>query len=154
MVITFRVATAADLPAIVALLVDDVLGATREAASDDAAALDPRYVRAFAEIQRDANNEMMVLESDGDVVGCLQLTYIPGLSRQASTRAQIESVRVASHMRGHGLGRRLFDRAIARARERGCHIVQLTSDKRRTEAHRFYESLGFSATHDGFKLTL
>ena len=149
--VQFRQARRDDLPTIVALLADDALGATRETVGS---AVDVAYVRAFEAIERDDNNELIVLETGAGVVGCLQLTYIPGLSRRAATRAQIESVRIASSARGLGLGRQLFDWAVQRARSRGCSIVQLTSDKRRQDAHRFYESLGFEATHEGYKLGL
>lgn len=147
-----------DLPAIVALLADDPLGVTRETVGD---AVAEEYVRAFLAIERDPNNRLVVMTSDSSerdraptVVGCLQLTIIPGLSRRAATRAQIESVRVASTVRGRGLGRQLFIWAVDQARASGCAIVQLTSDKQRGDAHRFYESLGFVATHEGFKLAL
>lgn len=111
------------------------------------------YERAFAEIEGDPRNELMVLvEEGGTVLGCLQLTYIPGLGKGGAERALIEAVRVRADRRGGGLGRELMRRAVERARERGCGLVQLTSDKRRTEAHRFYASLGFARSHDGFKL--
>lgn len=149
-----RDALSSDLPAIVALLADDPLGATRESVG---ATVDEVYVRAFDAIARDPNNRLVVLCDESDdarVLGCLQLTIIPGLSRRAATRAQIESVRVSSALRGRGLGRQLFDWAIAQARAYDCAIVQLTSDKQRGDAHRFYGSLGFVATHEGFKLAL
>ena len=159
--IKIRDARREDLPAIVALLADDLLGATREAVG--ATVAEP-YVRAFEAIERDPNNRMVVAvdapaddNSDGNapaIVGCLQITFIPGLSRQAATRAQLESVRVASARRGQGLGHTLFAWAIEQARAHGCAIVQLTSDKQRESAHRFYESLGFAATHEGYKLGL
>lgn len=146
-----RPAEAGDLPAIVALLADDPLGARRERLADP---LPESYTAAFAEIEADPRNELVVAERDGAVVGCLQLTFIPGLSRQGAERAQIESVRVARSERGQGLGRVLFEWAIARARARGCHLVQLTTDKSRPEALKFYESLGFAASHEGMKLAL
>ena len=148
---TFRRATAADLPAIIALLADDVLGRGREDASSPP---NSRYVQAFAAIDRDANQMMIVVESAGSVVGCLQLSFIPGLSRLGAWRGQIESVRIASSLRGSGLGRAMFEWAIARCRERGCELVQLTTDKARPDALRFYESLGFKASHEGMKLSL
>jgi ribosomal protein S18 acetylase RimI-like enzyme len=147
----FRRATAADLPAIIALLADDVLGSTRE---DPCSPPNPRYVEAFAAIERDTNQVMVAVESAGAVVGCLQLSFIPGLSRLGAWRGQIESVRIASTMRGGGLGRTMFEWAITQCRERGCELVQLTSDKARPDAIRFYESLGFKASHEGMKLTL
>jgi GNAT superfamily N-acetyltransferase len=144
-----RRATSADLPAIIALLADDALGQTREGDAGD-----PVYVRAFEAIERDPNNAIYVIDSAGDVIGCAQLTIIPGLSRRGLTRGQIESVRVSSRHRGEGLGRWFFEGLIALARASGCGLVQLTTDKSRPDAHRFYESLGFTATHEGFKLAL
>ena len=148
---TFRRAVADDLPAIIALLADDVLGSTREDAT-----LPPRpcYVQAFEAIDRDPLHQLAVAERDGHIVGCLQLTFIPGLSRQGLWRAQIESVRIAASARGTGLGRVMFEWAIAQCREHGCGVVQLTTDKQRTDARRFYESLGFVASHEGMKLNL
>jgi GNAT superfamily N-acetyltransferase len=143
-----RLARPADIPAILALLADDALGRTREGGADEAAQA------AFGEIERDPNNALYVIDIAGQVAGCAQLTIIPGLSRRGMKRAQIEAVRVSSRRRGEGLGRWFFDALIAIARERGCGLVQLTSDKRRTEAHRFYGSLGFVASHEGFKLSL
>ena len=143
-----RLATQADIPAILALLADDMLGKNREGGADEAVAA------AFAEIEHDPNNAIHVIDIAGEVVGCAQLTIIPGLSRRGLKRAQIESVRVSSRRRGEGLGRWFFEALIEVARARGCRFVQLTSDKRRAEAHRFYGSLGFVASHEGFKLTL
>lgn len=148
---TIRRASAADLEAIVALLADDALGSTRESPGPP---LDPCYVEAFAAIARDPNQFLAVAEDDGEIVGCLQLSFIPGLSRRGLWRGQIESVRVASARRGGGLGRVLFEWAIAECRRRGCGLVQLTTDKARPDALRFYESLGFVASHEGMKLTL
>ena len=148
---TFRAASAADLPAIVALLAADELGRGRE---DARLPLDRRYVSAFAAIQDDPNQLLAVAEADGEVVGCLQLSFIPGLSRLGAWRAQIESVRVAPSMRGQGLGATMIGWAIDEARRRGCALVQLTSDKSRSDARRFYEGLGFVASHEGLKLAL
>jgi ribosomal protein S18 acetylase RimI-like enzyme len=147
----FRRARAADLRAIVALLADDALGATREIVEDPPARC---YEDAFAAIASDPNQLLLVAESDGRVVGCLQLSFVPGLSRQGAWRGQVESVRIASDQRGSGLGRRMIERAIAECRERGCSLVQLTTDKSRTDARRFYEGLGFVASHEGMKLGL
>lgn len=147
----FRRATAADLPAIVALLADDELGKARE---DAGPPLNPRYAAAFAAIDADPNQYLAVVEEGGQIAGCLQLTFIPGLSRQGLMRGQIESVRIASARRGGGLGRRMFEWAIAECRRRGCGVVQLTTDKARSDARRFYESLGFTASHEGMKLAL
>ena len=146
-----RLARRADLAAIVRLLADDPLGRTREDTSEPTAAC---YTAAFAALEADPNNELVVMEREGAVVGCLQLTVMPGLSRKGAWRAQIESVRIAAALRGTGLGRRLFVWAIARARDKNCGLVQLTTDKARPEALRFYESLGFQASHEGMKLAL
>ncbi len=149
--IDIRTAAREDLPAIVRLLADDDLGAARERYAEP---LPDGYTAAFEAIARDPRNELIVAERKGAVVGCLQLTFIPGLARQGGERAQIESVRVARALRGQGLGRAMFEWAIGRSRERGCHLIQLTSDKSRAETHRFYESLGFVASHEGMKLIL
>jgi len=149
--LTLRRAVATDLPALVALLADDVLGKSREDAT-----LPPRptYVAAFEAIDRDPNQYLAVAERDGRIIGCLQLSFIPGLSRQGLWRGQIESVRIAADARGEGMGRTLFEWAIAQCRERQCGLVQLTTDKQRPDARRFYESLGFTASHEGMKLDL
>jgi len=149
--LTFRRATAADLPAIVGMLADDVLGAKRERFETP---LPASYLKAFEEIEADPNNELVVACLDDAVVGVLQLTIIPYLTHQGSRRALIEGVRVSSAHRGTGLGTRLFEWAIGRARERGCRMVQLTTDKARPDAKRFYEALGFVASHEGMKLVL
>jgi ribosomal protein S18 acetylase RimI-like enzyme len=128
-----------------------VLGGTREATG---AALDPRYGAAFDAIEADPNQLFIVAEDDGVVVGCLQLSFIPGLSLQGTLRGQIESVRIASSRRGGGLGRAMLEWAVAECRRRGCGLVQLTMNKSRADALRFYQSLGFVATHEGFKLAL
>lgn len=149
---TFRRATLADLPAIVALLADDPLGAGREQFSDP---LPPAYRDAFAAIDQDPNNELVVVDSaDQRVIGVLQLTFIPSITYQGGWRALVEGVRVAAGFRSGGVGQQMFSWAIQRARERGCHLVQLTSDKARPEAIRFYEKLGFVASHEGLKLHL
>lgn len=142
----FRRATAADLPAIVALLADDVLGAARERPGD------PAYDAAFEAIDADPNQLLAVVERAGQVVGCLQLTFLPGLSHRGMWRGQIESVRIAAGERGSGLGRSVFAWAIDQCRARGCGMVQLTTDKSRADARRFYEGLGFVASHEGMKL--
>ncbi len=149
--VTLRRAEAGDLGAIVALLADDALGAARESLSDPPAQC---YRDAFAAIASDPNQALLVAESEGRIVGCLQLSFIPGLSRRGAWRGQIESVRIASGRRGSGLGRRMIAHAIAECAGRGCGLVQLTTDKSRTEARRFYERLGFVASHEGMKLTL
>ena len=147
--LTMRRSRAEDVPAIVALLADDELGATRESPDD----LTP-YRAAFKEIDADPSQHLVVAERDGQVVGCLQLTVIRGLARRAATRAIIESVRVGSGERGSGLGTTMITWAIEVSRRLGVDLLQLTSDKSRTDAHRFYERLGFQASHLGFKLHL
>ena len=147
----FRVATRADVVDIVRLLADDALGAKRERY---VLPLPDRYYTAFDAIEQDPNNELIVVEFNGRIVGVLQMTFIPYLTYQGSWRALIEGVRVDSSMRSAGIGRRLFTWAIERARGKGCRLVQLTSDKTRPDAIRFYESLGFAATHEGLKLHL
>jgi len=149
--IVFRPAQSADLPSIVALLADDDLGRSREDAS---APVNGKYVDAFDALQRDPNQLMAVLIADGIVVGCVQISFIPGLSRLGMWRGQIESVRIASSCRDEGLGHRFLEWAIAECRQRGCGLVQLTTDKSRLDAQRFYESLGFRASHEGMKLSL
>ncbi|MFG2046451.1 GNAT family N-acetyltransferase [Micromonospora sp. NPDC048935] len=147
--VIFREAVRADLPAVIALLADDVLGKAR-----DFTEVDEAYERAFADITADPRNQLIVAEQAGDLVGCLQITYIPGLGRHGSERSLIESVRVRSDRRGQGLGRELMAWAVDQARERGCALVQLTTDKSRADAHRFYLGLGFVASHEGMKLAL
>jgi ribosomal protein S18 acetylase RimI-like enzyme len=149
--LTFRRASAADLEDIVALLADDELGRKREDADPP---LNPRYIDAFAAIDSDRNQYLAVVEEGGQIVGCLQLSFIPGLSRLGLWRGQIESVRISSARRGAGLGKRMFEWAIEECRKRRCEIVQLTTDKSRADARRFYESLGFVASHEGMKLAL
>jgi len=149
--IEFRAAHAADLPAIVAMLAHDPLGQSREKAS---LPLDQRYVDAFTAIEADPNQLLAVAVQGDTVVGTLQLTFIPGISRLGAWRGQIEAVRIAETHRGGGLGQRMFERAIAICRDRGCVLVQLTTDKARPDAHRFYDRLGFVASHEGYKLAL
>ena len=149
--ISFRDARRDDLDRIVQLLADDPLGSRREQHQDP---LPESYAAAFDAIERDADNRLVVAELGGCVVGVLQLTVIPYLTYRGGWRALVEGVRVAEEARGEGIGGALLRWAIATARERGCHLVQLTSDKRRPEALRFYESLGFEATHEGYKLHL
>jgi len=146
-----RRATSADLPAMVAMLADDALGREREAPG---LPLAQAYLDAFAAIEADPNQLLAVAEAEGAPVGMLQVTFIPGLSHRGAWRGQIESVRAAAGRRGSGLGRQMVEWAVERCRERGCGIVQLTTDKSRADAHRFYARLGFRATHEGFKLKL
>jgi len=144
-----RRAATADVAAIVGLLADDQLGATR-----DGGDLAP-YLRAFAAIDADPAQRLLVAcPAGGEVAGTMQVTFIPGLARRGALRAQIEAVRVGRDHRGQGLGEAMIRWAVADAARRGCALVQLTSDKRRPAAHRFYERLGFTASHEGFKLFL
>ena len=147
--VRLRRAMATDLTAIVALLADDPLGAGREHPSSVAA-----YQRAFAAIDADPAHLLVVLEDNRTVVGTLQLSFLPGLSRGGAWRGQIEAVRVASSHRGQGLGERLVRWAVEESLARGCALVQLTTDKSRADAHRFYARLGFEPSHEGFKMTL
>lgn len=147
----FRDATADDLPAIIAMLMDDALGKLREDASTP---LDPAYLAAFEAIDRDPNQHLVVADRDGVVVGTCQLTFLPGLSHRGMWRGQIEAVRIAASERGSGLGKAMMAWALDQCRARGCRQVQLTTDKRRHDAHRFYERLGFVASHEGMKLAL
>lgn len=149
--LTFAPAIRDDLVAIIELLSDDPLGAERETFEIP---LPASYEQAFAAIAEDSNNELLVARQDGKILAVLQLTLIPNLTYRGSWRAQIEGVRVAKEARGRGLGKALVRAAIERAREKGCRLVQLTTDKRRPEAIHFYESLGFAATHEGMKLAI
>ncbi|ANP56167.1 GNAT superfamily N-acetyltransferase [Streptomyces griseochromogenes] len=142
-----RRATAQDLPTIVAMLADDPLGAQRESPDD----LTP-YLAALERLSADPNQHLMVAVRDGRVIGTLQLTIIPGLSRKGATRSIIEGVRIHADERGSGLGTQLIEWAIEESRRLDCQLVQLTSDSSRTDARRFYERLGFTASHVGFKL--
>jgi GNAT superfamily N-acetyltransferase len=144
-----RAAVADDVPAIVGMLADDPLGARRESPDD----LSP-YLTALERLDADPNQHLVVAVREGRVVGTLQLTVVPGLSRRGATRSIIEAVRVHADERGSGLGSRLVKWAIDVSRREGCQLVQLTSDNTRTDAHRFYERLGFTASHVGFKLPL
>jgi ribosomal protein S18 acetylase RimI-like enzyme len=146
-----RAARREDLPAIVKMLADDHLGSTREAVTEP---LPASYHEAFDAIERDPNNQILVATIAERVVGTLQLTYTPSLSYQGGWRATVESVRADSALRGQGIGTRLMERAIELARAKGCVLMQLTTHKSRTEAHRFYDRLGFHAEHVGMKLML
>lgn len=149
--LVIRQATRADLPDIVRLLADDPLGKDREQATDP---LPASYYVAFEAIDSDPRNELVVAELHSQVVGTLQLTFIPGLSFQGGTRAQIEAVRIDRRYRGQGLGEALLQWAIGRAHEMQCHLVQLTTNAKRRDAQRFYEHLGFVPSHIGMKLNL
>jgi GNAT superfamily N-acetyltransferase len=149
--LSFRYADEADLPAIVALLADDEFAENREQGGDTIA---PEYVAAFAQMQKQGNNRMLLAEQDGRIVGALHLAFVPGLSRKGTTRAIIEAVRVASDARGQNIGTAIMKHAIAEAKAGGAKLIQLTSDKRRARAHLFYRRLGFEQSHAGFKKDL
>lgn len=144
-----RIATQNDLSAIVRMLADDFLGEQRERFDDP---LPESYINAFSEIDADPNNELIVAELDGELIGTLQLTYTPSISFQGGKRCTVESVRVDEKHRGQGIGREMMLWAIERAKAKGCISMQLTTNNDRTDAHRFYESLGFSRSHTGMKL--
>jgi GNAT superfamily N-acetyltransferase len=154
---TFRLrhASRSDLPAIVGLLADDSLGAARESGEDFAP-----YEKAFEAIDADPSHLLVVGEllpagaAAGEVVATFQLSFLPGISRRGSWRSQIEGVRVAGSLRGHGIGNLMMQWAIQESKSRGCTMMQLTTHKTRKDAHRFYERLGFDASHEGMKLTL
>ena len=149
--VSIRDAQRHDLPAIIALLADDELGRGREIVSKE---IDPAYVRAFEMLASDPRTRLMVAEQGGRIVGCFELVFIPGIARRGAERAQIEAVRVASDIRGDGIGKLMMTWAINHAKSRGCRLIQLTSDKRRARAHQFYAKLGFEPTHEGFKMEL
>jgi GNAT superfamily N-acetyltransferase len=151
--IVLRRAVLDDVAGLVALLADDQLGSARESAAPDAAGLEP-YQRAFRDIDGDRAHLLVAACAGERLVGTMQLSFIPGLSRRGALRAQIESVRVHRELRGRRLGRFMIRWAIEEADRRGCSIVQLTTDKSRVDAHRFYERLGFAASHEGMKLQL
>ncbi|MCV2868737.1 GNAT family N-acetyltransferase [Defluviimonas sp. WL0002] len=146
--IRFRTAEERDVLTVVALLLDDVLGAARE--SSDAAT----YLAAFHRMRDEGANHLIVGELDGRIVATYQITFISGLSLRATRRAQVESVRVVSELRGQGIGAALMRDAETRAREAGCGLMQLTTNRSRPDAHRFYESLGFTPSHIGYKRVL
>jgi GNAT superfamily N-acetyltransferase len=150
--VRLREAVADDVPRLVELLAADQLGSARDGA-DDVDGLAP-YLRAFEAIDADPAHVLVVADADGRVVATMQLSFIPGLARRGALRAQIEAVRVHAGLRGSGIGGAMIAWAIDEARRRGCALVQLTSDKQRADAHRFYSRLGFTASHEGFKLTL
>ncbi|MTG89333.1 GNAT family N-acetyltransferase [Cellulosimicrobium sp. BIT-GX5] len=146
--LSFRAAVAADLPRVVELIADDEVARARTGQ------IGPEHEAAFAAIAADPNNELVVVEQDGRVVGTMQLTVIPGISRRGASRLLVEAVRVDRGLRGRGVGRAMMAWAHAWGRERGCALAQLTSDKQRADAHRFYRSLGYEQSHEGFKLPL
>lgn len=144
----WRAAREADVPAVMALLADDLLGAKRETGAPAS------YMAAFAAMRAEGNNHLIVGERAGRIVATYQITFISGMSLLASRRAQVESVRVAADLRGEGIGAALFADAEARARAAGCALLQLTTNKSRARAHAFYERLGFTASHIGYKREL
>ena len=148
---TFRIATIDDLPSIVSMLADDFLGQQREDVSEP---LNENYIKAFREIEADPNNELIVAELDGKIIGTLQLVVTPSLSYKGSKRSIVESVRIDLAFRGKGTGREMMMWTIERAKGKGCASMHLTSHKDRGDAHRFYEKLGFAKSHVGMKLTL
>jgi GNAT superfamily N-acetyltransferase len=147
----FRNATESDLSDLIHLLADDELGSKRE---DTSLPMNQSYVDAFHCIDKDPNNELTIVENEGALVGMLQLTFIPYLTHTGSLRCLIEGVRIAKSFRGQGAGTDFIHWAIQRARQKKCSIVQLTSDKQRPGALKFYEALGFVASHEGFKFKL
>ncbi len=151
MSLEFRDATLADLPAIIAMLADDVNSAGRE---DPGLPLDPRYEAAFADIDASPDQRLIVAELDGAMIGTMQLTFIPGIAFRGAWRGQIEAVRIASNVRGGGHGTAMIEWAVDQCRARGCRMVQLMSMTSRTDAHRFYEKMGWERSHYGFKLKL
>ncbi|MFD2797178.1 GNAT family N-acetyltransferase [Promicromonospora vindobonensis] len=148
MELIFREARLDDLERVVELIADDAVAARRTGTYGEP------HLRAFEAITASPDNELVVVESDGAVIGVMQLTFIPGISRNGASRLLVEAVRVSSELRGQGIGRLLMEHAHERGRERGCVLAQLTSDKQRPEAHRFYRSLGYEQSHEGFKLPL
>jgi GNAT superfamily N-acetyltransferase len=147
----FRQATRQDLPEIVRMLADDFLGAGRERYENP---LPESYTKAFAEIEADKNNELVIAESEGVIIGTLQITFTPSISFCGGKRATVESVRVDGQYRRRGIGRELMKWAIERAKKEGCVAIQLTTNSKRADAHRFYENLGFKGSHLGMKLYL
>ncbi|ROS79043.1 GNAT family N-acetyltransferase [Cellulomonas sp. PhB143] len=155
MPITVRAAAREDLERVVELIADDAVAASRTGA------FGPAHVRGFEAIAASPNDELVVAVLDepahprhGDVVGCMQPTVVPGISRAGASRLLVEAVRVDAGLRGRGIGRRMMEHAHAYGRDRGCALAQLTSDKSRPDAHRFYRSLGYAQSHEGFKLSI
>lgn len=146
-----RPALTSDLPIILSLMDGGAAVPSQHVPSDPS---NSAYLKAFKSIEADTNNTLIVGEIDGEVVCTTQLTFIPGISRKGAWRAMCESVHVRADQRGKGTGGKLMQWVIEQSRERGCNIIQLTSDKRRHDAHRFYEKLGFNRSHEGFKLFL
>ena len=147
----FRRATEADVPAIIRMLADDTLGASREAIGAESL---PQYMDAFRAIDADANQFLLVVDDGTGIVGTLQLTFIAGLARGGLKRGLVEAVRVARDRRGEKIGEAMIAWAVEKCRRESCGIVQLTTDKSRTDAHRFYDRLGFEPSHIGYKMML
>jgi GNAT superfamily N-acetyltransferase len=150
-IVLFRRAARVDVPCIVRMLADDDLGSQREQYEDP---LPESYYSAFEQIDSNPNHELIVAERDGEAIGTLHLMYLPSLSFQGGLRAQVESVRVDKRFQSQGIGSEMMKWSIERAKERGAHVVQLTTHKTREDAHRFYERLGFKGSHLGMKLSL
>nr|WP_203759855.1 GNAT family N-acetyltransferase [Actinoplanes deccanensis] len=153
-IMQFRIAARADVPAILSMLADDEISRSRGFGAAVSEEADAAIWAAFDQIDADPANELIVGDDEGEIVATCQITVTPGLSRGGMKRLTIEAVRVRADRRGSGLGRAMMAYAVQRAREHGAGLVQLTTDKRRTDAKRFYESLGFTASHEGMKLTL
>lgn len=149
--VLFRPATRPDLPSIVRMLADDELGSPRERVESP---LPESYYSAFEQVNNDPNHELIVAELDGEMIGTLHLMFLPSISFQGGLRAQIESVRVDKRFQGQGIGSEMMKWAMERAKQRGAHVVQLTTHKSRVDAHRFYERLGFKGSHLGMKISL
>ncbi|MEH7249983.1 GNAT family N-acetyltransferase [Neobacillus niacini] len=149
--IKYRIATEQDLDRIVEMLADDELGRKRERYEQP---LPESYTKAFKAITSDPNNELIVAYQDNEVIGVQQITFTPYITHQGGWRATIEGVRTTPSLRGKGVGTELIKWAIRRANERGCHLIQLTTDKQRVDSLRFYERLGFKSTHEGLKMKL
>jgi GNAT superfamily N-acetyltransferase len=149
--VLFRLALRNDLPSIVRMLAEDDLGSQRERNEDP---LPAPYYSAFEQIHHDPNHELIVAERDGEVIGTLHLMFLPSISFQGGLRAQVESVRVEKRFQGEGIGTELMKWTMDRAKQRGAHVVQLTTHKTRLDAHRFYERLGFKGSHLGMKFNL
>jgi len=148
---TYRDATAADLPAIIAMLAEEQIGGRKD---DPAEPLDPVYLAAFEAIDGDPRQRLIVAELDGAIVGTMQLSFLPGVAFRGAWRGQIEAVRIAGSLRGSGLGTQMIEWAVARCRDRGCRMVQLMSKQDRLGAHRFYEKMGWGKSHFGFKIKI
>src|SRR3954468_14499095 len=148
--VTIRPAWSSDVAAIVAMLADDALGRGRERIENP---LPPSYLQAFEKVERDPNIQLVVAEGEGgEVIGCLQLCILPGLSSQGASRALIEDVRVATHCRSQGIGEQLVQWAMEEARAKGCRLVELLTHNTRVDAQRFYKRLGFRASHVGMTI--